>query len=115
MNDGPITIPADFNDLRKLDQIRWYIKVGLLIHPCYGLNAPKGKDPGKSPKWPVEKRLNASAEERLHDFSNGNSDDNGGLVPKAPHGTLDIDDRSEEKRSLKAFETLHPEFFDNTL
>jgi Bifunctional DNA primase/polymerase, N-terminal len=116
MEDRPLVIPSNFNFLSKIQQVEFYVANGLLIHPCYG---PKviadGIDPGKTPRWSVPHRLKASAEERLKAFANGNPEDNLGVVPVAPHIHLDVDDRTEEKRGLAAFEVLHPKLFQDNL
>jgi DNA polymerase I-like protein with 3'-5' exonuclease and polymerase domains len=112
----PLVIPPEFNTLSKVEQIEFYIENGLLIHPCYGPKATNdGIDPGKTPRWSVPQRLKATSKERLEAFSNGNSEDNVGLVPVAPHIRLDVDDRTEDKRGLAAFEILHPNLFGDNL
>src|SRR6516225_2253949 len=87
---GPLSAPAGFNNRSRSDKIDYFLEIGLLIHPCRPPDATGCVDPGKSPKWTVERRLKASVEERRRAFQ-GNHD-NVGLVPLAPNVFLDVDE-----------------------
>jgi DNA polymerase I-like protein with 3'-5' exonuclease and polymerase domains len=70
-------------------------------------------DPGKSPKWTLERRLKASPEERRAAFR-GNHD-NVGLVPLAPDVLLDVDDETPDGRGMEVFKAYHPNLYGDTL
>jgi hypothetical protein len=113
MSEAPLTSPAGFNGWPRSDKIDYFLEIGLLIHPCQPPDATGCVDPGKSPKWTVERRLKASAEERRKAFQ-GNHD-NVGLVPLAPNVLLDVDDDTSDGRGMKVFEARHPNLYGDTL
>jgi hypothetical protein len=96
-----------------MDQIDYYLEQGRLIHPCYPPDATGCIDPGKTPRWTVERRLKASREERRRAFEGNN--DNVGLVPVAPDVILDVDDRSSDKHGMRVFDVRHPRLYGDTL
>jgi hypothetical protein len=113
MSEGPLTSPAGFNDWSRSDKVDYFLEIGRLIHPCQPPDAKGCVDPGKSPKWTVERRLKASAEERRAAFR-GNHD-NVGLVPLAPDVIIDVDNISPNGRGMKVFEARHPNLYGDTL
>jgi DNA polymerase I-like protein with 3'-5' exonuclease and polymerase domains len=113
---SPFAIPDNFNDLARMEQIRAMLKHGMLLHPCVPADAEGCIDPGKSPKWSVERRLKSPPEERFAAFQGLGSRDNVGLVPRVPNVLLDVDDHSDPNhQGLRVFEVRHPEFYGNTL
>jgi DNA polymerase I-like protein with 3'-5' exonuclease and polymerase domains len=113
MSEGPLSAPAGFNGWPRSDKIDYFLETGRLIHPCQPPDATGCVDPGKSPKWTVERRLKASAEDRRAAFQ-GNHD-NVGLVPRAPDVLLDVDDRSPNGRGMEVFKVRHPNLYGDTL
>jgi DNA polymerase I-like protein with 3'-5' exonuclease and polymerase domains len=116
---GPFVLPEGFASLSRLAQIELYTSSEYLIHPC---SSPRDtqKHRGKRPLWTLERRLKASAKERLDEFRK-NPEFNVGIVPVAPHIDLDVDVGDEnfpvEQRNvlLDAFEKLHPNLYGETL
>src|SRR5262249_13377932 len=108
---SPLITPAGFNNWPRSDKIDYFLEIGRLIHPCYPPDAKGCVDPGKSPKWTLERRLKASAEERRRAFR-GNHD-NVGLVPLAPDVFLDVDNLNG--CGMKVFEARHPNLYGDTL
>ena len=113
---SPFAIQGNFNSLARLEQIRALLKHGMLLHPCLPPDAKGCVDPGKTPRWSVERRLKSPAEERFAAFQGLGSRDNVGLVPRAPNVLLDVDDHSDPNHhGLRVFEVRHPEFYGDTL
>src|SRR6516162_5500586 len=113
MSEGPLSAPAGFNGWPRSDKIDYFLEIGRLIHPCQPPDATGCVDPGKSPKWTLERRLKASPEERRAAFR-GNHD-NVGLVPLAPDVLLDVDDETPDGRGMEVFKAYHPNLYGDTL
>jgi hypothetical protein len=97
-----------------MDQIDYHLELGRLIHPCYPPDAKGCIDPGKTPRWTVERRLKASREERRRAFEGNN--DNVGMVPLAPYALVDVDSLIEgDKRWAGVFKEEHPDYYGPTL
>jgi hypothetical protein len=100
-------IPSDINKWPRPTQISYYLDCGLLLQPVYGPGAAV-KDAGKRPRLTLEERLALTRDQVLAWFGNG-SPDNVGQIPRRPHVSIDLDDKSPDCRALRAFWMLEPD------
>jgi DNA polymerase-1 len=104
-------IPNDINSWPRAKQLATYLEAGWQLQPVYGPTASElpVKDRGKKPRLTLKDRLALTADAVLKWFANG-SQDNIGQVPQRPHVSIDLDDQSQDGRSLVCFSVLYPDF-----
>jgi Bifunctional DNA primase/polymerase, N-terminal len=104
-----IVIPPNINQLSLEEHLLVYARCGWRTQPVYPWDADCA-DPGKQPKWTLERRLRASQSEIIRHFRE-HPNDNVGLVPAVPNLAVDFDDPDPRGSGIRAIRELYPQLF----